>query len=158
MPSERSFPSHRTSTTVGLLLLCLSNHLSVAGEVRVDCTDDTFVRGGTHAETNHASAGRLLVESDDGEGGDDARIADLRFDLGEVSGNVTSAVLRLYGKHSNSKDDSASSSQLGAYEVDEINWAEKELTWSQRPPMGSLISSCNVEGREEMPGTNRRLF
>jgi len=62
----------------------------------------------------------------------------LKFNVSSISGTVK---LRLYGKIN---DTSASNIPVAAYAVVNISWTETGVTWNNKPPVSSLLSTAVV--------------
>ncbi|MEP3389714.1 MAG: DNRLRE domain-containing protein, partial [Reichenbachiella sp.] len=93
-------------------------------------TDDSFVRGGSNADTNYDDDGTaqyLRVKNGNGEEND--RESFLRFDIGGLTGTVSSATLKLY------VDGLVNGTPAGAsvYSVSVDSWDETTLTWNNKP-------------------------
>lgn len=61
----------------------------------------------------------------------------LRFNVAGLSGNVTSATLRIYAN-------SAQSTGYDVYGVADTTWSESALNWSNAPAFGSKIGSSGA--------------
>jgi hypothetical protein len=83
---------------------------------------------------NYGSAKALVVKYSSATGYN--RYTYLRFDLRSVQGTVTSAALRLYGRHVSTASWSGSDAVYG---VADTAWAEtgaKGITWNTKPRLG----------------------
>ncbi|MEM9859839.1 MAG: DNRLRE domain-containing protein, partial [Bacteroidota bacterium] len=98
---------------------------------------DAYVRGGTNSNNNYGTDTKIVVKENAGTANND-RMSFLKFDLGAISGSVTSAKIRLKVQN----DDSGASHNL--YLVSNDTWTETGITWSNKPSAGSLIGTATV--------------
>jgi hypothetical protein len=102
-------------------------------------TQDTYVRGGTHAGNSYGMEPGLMVKESITD--DNDRQVYLRFDVSQFS-SVGSATLRLFGYVA----DGATSGQVSAYGATDSAWTETGLTWNNRPATGaSPLSTTTVD-------------
>ncbi|MFP2906212.1 DNRLRE domain-containing protein [Pyxidicoccus sp. 3LFB2] len=85
----------------------------------------------SNATSNYGSSASLYVKTDAGT----SRYAFLKFRLTGITG-VTSARLRVHGSAS-------ASTTLQAFQTTD-GWAESSLTWSNMPPVGSLVGGVAI--------------
>jgi subtilisin family serine protease len=98
--------------------------------VHLSPTADAYVRDGTYATQNFGTATSLVVKSTSSVGTN--RTSYLRFPLTGVSGNVSSAKLRLYGSRT-----AATAVTDSAYAVTNNTWTETGINWNNRPALGA---------------------
>lgn len=113
---------------------------AAGGGVRVlPAQADAYVQDGTSSGQRFGTAADLKVKRYSGTGYN--RHAYLKFDLGTVPGNISSARLRLYGQLT-----SATSSNVPAalYSVGAAGWNESQITWDNKPAAGSAILSSTI--------------
>lgn len=102
---------------------------------------DTFARDGSYADINYGSSGNLTVKrSSIGF----QREAFLQFDLGDLTGDVDSAVLYLYG---NVADSAGTEIDNTVRAVENDSWAETGLTWNNRPSTGASLATTRVNSQ-----------
>ncbi len=96
-------------------------------------TDDAYVRGGIHADSNFGSSANLIVKNR--TDGDFIRYAFLKFDLSGIRRPVDSTLLRIYA-HSIQQD-----MTIELYDaVGNPSWSENTLTWNTMPALGEQIA------------------
>jgi len=107
-------------------------------------TADAYVRSGTYAGTTHGStdASILIAKLNSSGSADNDRQTYVTFDLSNAGADISSAVLRLYGKI----DDTRSSNiPVGAYSVSNTSWSESSITWNNKPATSSAaLSSATI--------------
>lgn len=107
-------------------------------------TADAYVRSGTYANTTHGTtdASILIAKLNSSGSADNDRQTYMTFDLGNATTDISSAVLRLYGKI----DDTRSSNvPVGAFSVSNTSWSESSITWNNKPATsGTALSSATV--------------
>jgi hypothetical protein len=81
-----------------VLAVALTTRALAQSTTTLSAAADTYTRSGTYANTNFGSETTLLIRKATPSEGFD-RNGYLRFTLPQLSGNVTSAWLRLYGRH-----------------------------------------------------------
>jgi hypothetical protein len=91
-------------------------------------TADAYVRDGASAAVNFGNDPTLAVKNTTAAGNN--RRAFLKFDLGAITGTVSSAKLRLFGNHPAATLDSAFAVPLNS-------WTETAITWNNQPPLGA---------------------
>jgi hypothetical protein len=89
---------------------------------------DAYVRDGSSAGRNFGGDPTLQVKNSSSAGNN--RRAFLRFDLSGVTGAVTSATLRLFGKSG------GGTSNESAFAVTDDSWTETGITYANQPPRG----------------------
>lgn len=97
---------------------------------------DTFIRNGSHGNSNYGTSGVLDIKND-GDGY--TRHAYLKFDVSNYS-SVDSAILRVYG--GNTQD--SSTVMLKAFGLSDDAWSETGLTWNNAPS-GQETELCTVD-------------
>ncbi|QEC43938.1 DUF7594 domain-containing protein [Pseudobacter ginsenosidimutans] len=104
---------------------------------------DAYVRDGTNGDITHGTTdGSLLITKLSPAGQlNNARESYLRFDLTSVSGTVSSATLRVYGKIDLT---TVPSVPIGVYAVSNTTWNESTLTWNNKPASGTGLDTNTV--------------
>jgi hypothetical protein len=93
---------------------------------------DAYVRSGSYAGTAHGATDPniLITKLNSSGSADNDRQTYVRFNLAGTGANITSAVLKLYGKI----DDSRSSNvPIGVFSVSSTSWSESTITWNNKP-------------------------
>jgi glucose/arabinose dehydrogenase len=93
---------------------------------------DAYVRDGTNAAITHGTTDSTLLITKVSPAGqlNNAREAYLMFDLASISGNISSVVLRVYGKVDGT---AVPSVPVGVFSVANTTWTENALTWNNKP-------------------------
>jgi glucose/arabinose dehydrogenase len=104
---------------------------------------DAYVRDGTNAAITHGTTDPTLLITKLSPSGqlNNARESYLRFDLASVSGTVSSATLRVYGKVDLT---TVPSVPVGVYAVANTTWSESALTWNNKPASGAGLDTSTV--------------
>lgn len=97
---------------------------------------DAYVRDGTNAAITHGTTDSTWLITKLSPTGqlNNAREAYLRFNLSQVSGTVSSATLRVYGKIDGSTTPSV---PVAVFPCANTSWTENALTWNNKPASGS---------------------
>lgn len=95
---------------------------------------DSYVDGGS-ASANYGSVDTLIVKDGSGTGYD--RISYLKFNLGSLSGSVSSAKLKVYCNALPNGTPSAAK----AFRVTGDGWTETGITWNNKPALGAQEGS-----------------
>lgn len=97
---------------------------------------DAYVRDGTNADITHGTTDASLLITKVAPTGqlNNAREAYLRFNLAQVTGTVTSATLRVYGKIDGT---STPSVPVAVFPCSNTTWTENAITWNNKPSSGS---------------------
>jgi len=96
-------------------------------------TDDAYVRGGIHADSNFGSSANLIVKSE--IEGDFIRYSYLKFDLSGIRRPVDSTLLRIYA-FSIQQD-----MTIELYDTTNLwNWTEDTITWNTKPNLGVQLA------------------
>lgn len=107
-------------------------------------TADAYVRSGSYASTAHGAtdASILIAKLNSSGSADNDRQTYVRFDLAGADANISSAVLKLYGKI----DDSRSSNvPMGVFSVSSTSWSESTITWNNKPATsGAALASTAI--------------
>lgn len=104
---------------------------------------DTYVRNGSYAGNNYGSDISLVVKGAAQSGY--TRSTYLKFSLDSVK-NVNHAILRLYGKNT----ESTATINLSAFALNNDTWTEKAITWSNAPaPQTPSIGSFGVNDQSK---------
>ncbi|NOU74992.1 DNRLRE domain-containing protein, partial [Paenibacillus sp. LMG 31458] len=96
---------------------------------------DTYVQDGTSSNSNFGSGTELLVKSARYAGTN--RISYLQFDVNGIVPNPDKIFLNVYGAVG---DADGTEVDMYLHEVAGDNWAEKEITWNNRPVTGAEIT------------------
>lgn len=107
-------------------------------------THDAYVRDGTNAAITHGTTDPTLLITKVSPAGqlNNARESYLLFDLASVSGTVSSATLRVYGKVDGTAVPSVAT---GIFPVANTTWTESTLTWNNKPAAGgTALGTSNV--------------
>jgi hypothetical protein len=104
---------------------------------------DAYVRDGSNAAIAHGTTDPTLLITKVSPAGqlNNAREAYLRFDLAAVSGTVSSATLRVYGKIDLT---TVPTVPIGVYAVSNTTWNESTLTWNNKPASGAGLDTNTV--------------
>jgi hypothetical protein len=102
--------------------------------------EDAYVRGGNYANNNYNSDNKLRLKEASGTH-NDYHIY-LKFNLGNVSGSITSATLKLHCQGRPSKGRTSSSPTAAfVYAAPNDTWSETAISWNNAPATGSLLDS-----------------
>ena len=102
---------------------------------------DSYVRDGSSASSNFGTATTVLVKNTGTTNSGFNRWIYLRFDLTSVTGTVSSAKLRLFGKVDNTASESHSTA---LYSVASTTWSETGITWNNKPATGTTALSTTT--------------
>lgn len=104
---------------------------------------DAYVRDGTNAAITHGTtdAGLLITKVSPSGQLNNARESYLRFNAASVTGAVSSATLRVYGKIDLTTTPSV---PIGVYAVSNTTWSESTLTWNNKPATGAGLDTSTV--------------
>jgi hypothetical protein len=81
----------------------------------------------SNSSTNYGTATYMVTKSS-------GRYMFLKFDLSEIDGAISNAILEVYSKHTKTETRTA-------YRVDDDSWTEEGITWSNQPEYTSEIAS-----------------
>lgn len=95
---------------------------AIAGTINLNVNHDSYVYGGSNANTNYGAL-TTMVSSANGSNG---RYVYLKFDLSSIPGPIISAKLNLYQRVSGIDT-------RNVYDVANDNWTETTLTWANKP-------------------------
>jgi hypothetical protein len=99
---------------------------------------DAHVRAGIYANSNYGLSSQLDVKTESTTS--NVRWAYLRFDTSSVTGTVTNAKVRLFGRLNQS---GTLSVQL--FSVSNTTWSETAITWNNKPALGATaLGSISV--------------
>ncbi|HUP13199.1 MAG TPA: putative Ig domain-containing protein, partial [Niastella sp.] len=98
---------------------------------------DAYTYSGTYADINYGTGSYLVVKTTSGSA---ARSTYLRFPLNNVSGSVSKAVLRVYGRCT----DVGVTTTIGAFGVTDDSWNENTITWNNAPAATSSTPLSTV--------------
>lgn len=104
---------------------------------------DAYVRDGSYATITHGTTDSTLLITKISPAGqlNNNREAFLRFNAAAVSGTVSSAVLRVYGKVDLTTTPTV---PVAAYAVSNTSWTENALTWNNKPASGASLDTVTV--------------
>jgi hypothetical protein len=104
---------------------------------------DAYVRNGTYATITHGTTDPAILitklNSNPATGND--RHTYIRFDASSVSGTVSSAVLRIYGKLDDNRNTNI---PVNVHAVSNTTWTESAITWNNKPATGASLGSATV--------------
>ena len=116
-------------------LLAISNQNTVQFTATRTPIADSYASGGGAGLNYGASAQLQAKTADTGS----TRWIYLKFDLGTVSGPISSATLRLRGGGGSSGGTSSA-----VFAVSDTTWSETGLTWNNKPALGSELSRITI--------------
>ncbi len=104
---------------------------------------DAYVRNGTYATITHGTTDPTILisklNSNPASGND--RHTYLRFDASSASGSISSAVLRVYGKLDDNRNNNI---PVNVHAVSNTTWTESAITWNNKPATGASLGSATV--------------
>lgn len=107
-------------------------------------TKDAYVRNGTYSHDTYGSADANVLASKTHEAitmGND-RLTFIGFDLGSINGEISSVVLKLYGKL---EDNRVANVPVNVFAVSNTDWSEANLSWYNRPvASGSVLATATI--------------
>ncbi|RAV05007.1 DNRLRE domain-containing protein [Paenibacillus sp. YN15] len=110
--------------------------------VAVYASEDTYVRGGSYANTNYKASSPNDLQIKNHTDSSTIREAYLKFDLSQIPGIVTRAELHLYAAARDANvAPEGNPVTLAAYRVADDTWSEDTLTYNNRPAKGSEQAS-----------------
>jgi poly(beta-D-mannuronate) lyase len=117
--------------------------LAAAQTYNLTPVHDAYVRDGVNASTTFGTTDPtvLVTKLNPTATTGNNRHTYLRFDLSGVSGTVSSAVLKLYGKID---DNRASNVPISAFAVSNTTWTESTITWNNKPATGASLETTTV--------------
>ena len=99
---------------------------------------DAHVRDGSYADSNFGV--NPILEEENASATGNNRDAYLKFDLSNISTNISSATLNVFAGSSNGP----SSSEFDLYPVADASWGELTITWNNKPALGIRLATTNV--------------
>ena len=104
---------------------------------------DAYVRDGTNAAITHGTTdpGLLITKLSPSGQLNNARESYLRFNASSVTGTISNATLRVYGKIDLTTTPSV---PIGVYAVSNTTWSESTLTWNNKPVSGVGLDTSTV--------------
>jgi hypothetical protein len=104
---------------------------------------DAYVRNGTNAGVTHGTTDptNLITKLNSTASAGNDRHTYLRFDITGVSGNISSAVLRLYGHLADNRNNNI---PVSAFAVSNTTWTESAITWNNKPATGAALQTATV--------------
>lgn len=110
--------------------------------VSVYASEDTYVRGGTYADTNYKASSPNDLNIKNHTDSSTVREAYLKFDLSQIFGIITEADLHLYAAaRDNNVAPEGNPVTLAAFSVADDNWSDDTITYNTRPVKGSEQAS-----------------
>lgn len=107
--------------------------------ITLTSSGDAYVRDGSYASSNFGGATEIVIKKSTASYNREGFIS---FDLSSLSGTLSSALLRLYGKL---QDNSGANVVTDVYGVNGV-WQESTLTWNNRPTAtGTKLGSITVK-------------
>lgn len=99
-------------------------------------TKDAYVRNGNFAATAYGGTDPSILSTklNTAETTGFDRQTYIGFDLSSVTGTISSAVLKVYGKL---EDIRSTNIPVGVYSVANTTWTETDLTWNNKPAAGT---------------------
>jgi hypothetical protein len=141
-PTSTATPMSPTSTSTRVPPTASPTSTSTGGgTVVLTPAADAFVRDGTYSNTNYGAATTLDVKR---ASTGNNRYSYLRFDLQGVTGTITGATLRLYGRNTGTGSYSRTEA---VYPVASTTWIETGLggiTWNTKPALGASALATTV--------------
>lgn len=117
----------------------LESRLLMAAQVaNLVSIGDATVRDGSYISKNFGKDSNLAVQK---AGTGFQRQAFVKFDLDSLQGDVTNAVLHLYGRVTTTGSASVPVNVLPAADSD---WSETAITWKTRPDVGASLGTIKV--------------
>lgn len=114
-------------------------NFAVASVINVPVSKDSYVRGGSHADTNYGDSTTIRIK--DSLNTSFSRTAYLQFDVSNYS-SVRSAKLFFYGRAQVDID-------IDVHAVNNDNWSESSLTWNDAPPISTNYGSVHVSTTDQ---------
>jgi hypothetical protein len=102
---------------------------------------DAFVRDGTYSNTNYGAATTLDVKR---ASTGNNRYSYLRFDLQGVTGTITGATLRLYGRNTGTGSYSGTEAVHPVASTAWIETGSGGITWNTKPSLGASALATTV--------------
>ena len=102
---------------------------------------DAHVRDGTNADTNFGMNTILEVESSDPG---DNRDAYLKFDLSNISTNISSATLNVFAGNNSNGGRGQGLAEFDLFAVANTSWGELTITWNNKPARGGMLAANTV--------------
>jgi hypothetical protein len=96
--------------------------------VNLSAVADSYVHS-SNPSTNYGTATYMVTKSS-------GRYMYLKFDLSEIDGAISNAILKVYSKHKKT-------TIRTAYRVDDDSWTEDGITWSNQPEYTSEIATAS---------------
>jgi hypothetical protein len=97
--------------------------------------EDSYVSGGSNADTNYGSENKLAIEATQTTN-NNSKEAYLKFDLSNLPANIGTCRLLLRGI-------SDEENRYGLYEVSNDSWSENSITWNNKPDAGNLVDTAS---------------
>ena len=119
-----------TSSIVTFTANPLTNFLAIA---------DAYVRDGSYSNLNYGTSTILEVQTNSGTGTN--RDAYFKFDVSNISSNISSAQLKVFASVSTNAPVTNT-----VYSVTNTSWGETTITWSNKPPRGVALSTNILNG------------
>ncbi|MGF1637593.1 MAG: DNRLRE domain-containing protein, partial [Cyclobacteriaceae bacterium] len=108
--------------------------------IAVNPSADTYAKDGNDANNNYGTSSFLETKLNAGA----RREAYLKFNLNEVSGPITDAKLRVYGRLINNNTPTVAT---GVFTATDTTWTETGLTYNNKPVSSTTaLASVNISG------------
>ncbi|MFD3258140.1 polysaccharide lyase family 8 super-sandwich domain-containing protein [Paenibacillus lentus] len=112
-------------------------------KVVVYVSEDAYVNAGSKAGQNFGGVGYLNVKNGVN---DYLRKTFLKYDLSELSGEIESVKLIVFGRKNDSR---GVTETTGVYEVESNLWKENTITWNNMPQVGKLIDKVSFDSENQ---------
>jgi hypothetical protein len=113
--------------------------LTVNSSTNLPAIADAHVRDGTYSNANYGTS--IVMECLSTNGSGNNRDIYFKFDVSNISSNISSAKLNVFAAVSASGGVANT-----VYAVTNTSWAETTITWSNKPARGAALSTNNVSG------------
>ncbi len=101
---------------------------------------DAYVNGGKNASANFGTSATLITQTNSSPNKGFETF--LKFDISSLSTNVTSAMLRVYGRLNNTQTPSI---VVEVHNVTNTSWLENTITWNNKPAAdAAILASATV--------------
>ncbi|WP_343306787.1 DNRLRE domain-containing protein [Chitinophaga niabensis] len=109
---------------------------TASSSIVLNPTQDAYVRDGSNAGITHGTTDPTLLITKVSPAGqlNNARETYLTFNLSSAGSNITSAVLKVYGKIDGTTTPSV---PVAVYAVANTTWTESAITWNNKPASGT---------------------
>ncbi len=125
--------------TLWLTLIALLFCGELFANVTVNVSDDTYVRGGSSADSNYGTAPLLIIKDTNNPFYN--REVYLKFNLSGQT-NIQKVTLQIYA--ANTQDGTVAS--ILCKLISDDSWDEAQITWNTKPPHGATIGAVSIPG------------